>query len=90
LGGSAHRCFTIRAVSLGRPQIPPLRYPGFLLSLGAFADFMRLSLLKAAHAGVGECSVTGNPGTPWNPRVVKRFAVVWEAGFRKEQKAWLI
>jgi hypothetical protein len=29
----------------------------------ALANFMRLSLPKAAQAGVGECSVTGNPGT---------------------------
>jgi hypothetical protein len=29
----------------------------------ALANFMRLSLLKAAHAGVGECHVAGNPGT---------------------------
>jgi hypothetical protein len=37
--------------------------PDFLSSLVALASFMRLSLMKAAHAGVGECSVTGNPGT---------------------------
>jgi hypothetical protein len=36
--------------------------PDFLSSLVALANFMRLSLLKAAHAGVGECSITGNPG----------------------------
>jgi hypothetical protein len=29
--------------------------------LVALANFMRLSLLKAAHAGVGECRVAGNP-----------------------------
>jgi hypothetical protein len=28
------------------------------------AHFMRLSLLKAAHAAVGECHVAGNPGRP--------------------------
>jgi hypothetical protein len=31
--------------------------------LVALANFMRLSLLKAAHAGVGEFRVAGNPGT---------------------------
>jgi hypothetical protein len=36
--------------------------PDFLLRLVALANFMRLSLLKAAHVGVGECNVTGNPG----------------------------
>jgi hypothetical protein len=30
--------------------------------LEALANFMRLSLLKTAHAGVGECRVAGNPG----------------------------
>jgi hypothetical protein len=28
------------------------------------ANFMRLSLLKAARAAVGECHVAGNPGRP--------------------------
>jgi hypothetical protein len=36
--------------------------PDFLSRLVALANFMRLSILKAAHAGVAECSVTGNPG----------------------------
>jgi hypothetical protein len=40
-------------------QVPPLRYPGFLSNLVALANLMRLSLLKAAHACVGEGSVTG-------------------------------
>jgi hypothetical protein len=31
----------------------PERTPDFLLSLLALANFMRLSLMKAAHAGVG-------------------------------------
>jgi hypothetical protein len=31
--------------------------------LVALANFMRLSLLKAAHAAAGECRVAGNPGT---------------------------
>jgi hypothetical protein len=38
--------------------------PDFLWSLVALANFMRLSLLKAAHAAVGECHVAGNPGRP--------------------------
>jgi hypothetical protein len=29
----------------------------------ALANFMRLSLLKAAHVAAGECRVAGNPGT---------------------------
>jgi hypothetical protein len=37
--------------------------PDFLSRLKALANVMRLSLLKAAHAGVGECRVAGNPGT---------------------------
>jgi hypothetical protein len=32
------------------------------LRLVALANFMRLSLTKAAHVDVGECSVAGNPG----------------------------
>ena len=35
----------------------------FLSSFVALANFMRLSLMKAAPAGVCECSVTGNPGS---------------------------
>jgi hypothetical protein len=38
--------------------------PNFLWSLVALASLMRLSLLKAAHAAVGECHVAGNPGRP--------------------------
>jgi hypothetical protein len=37
--------------------------PDFLLRLEALANFMRLSLLKAAHVVAGECRVAGNPGT---------------------------
>ena len=36
--------------------------PDFLLRSVALASFMRLSLLKAAHVGAGECRVAGNPG----------------------------
>jgi hypothetical protein len=36
-----------------KPQVPPLRYSGFLSNLVALANFMRLSLPKAAHAVVG-------------------------------------
>jgi hypothetical protein len=35
----------------------------FLLRLVALANFLRLSLLKGAHAAAGECRVAGNPGT---------------------------
>jgi hypothetical protein len=37
--------------------------PDFLLSLMTPVNFMRLSLLKAAHVGVGESHEAGNPGT---------------------------
>ena len=37
---------------LQKPQISPLRSPEFLSRLVALADFMRLSLMKAAHVGV--------------------------------------
>src|SRR5271154_1196392 len=37
--------------------------PDFLWNLVALANFMRLSLLKAAHAAVGECPIAGNPGS---------------------------
>jgi hypothetical protein len=36
--------------------------PGFLWRLVALANFMRLSLLKAAHVAAGECRAAGNPG----------------------------
>ena len=38
--------------------------PDFLLRLVALANFMRLSLLKAANVAAGECCVAGNPGAP--------------------------
>jgi hypothetical protein len=37
---------------VGKTRDPLLRYPGFLLNLVVLADFMRLSLLKAAHAAL--------------------------------------
>jgi hypothetical protein len=37
--------------------------PDFLSNFVASANFMRLSLLKAALAAVGECRVAGNPGS---------------------------
>jgi hypothetical protein len=37
--------------------------PDFLLILVASANFMRLSLTKAAHVDVGEFCVAGNPST---------------------------
>jgi hypothetical protein len=48
--------------------------PDFLLRLVALAKLKRLSLLKAAHAGVGECRVTGSPGS-------RRFrmTILWES-----------
>jgi hypothetical protein len=37
--------------------------PDFLLRLVALANFMRLSILKAAHVDPGYCRVAGNSGT---------------------------
>ena len=37
--------------------------PNFLLRLVALAEFMRLSLRKAAYVDVDQCRVVGNPGT---------------------------
>ena len=65
---------TCRALVWGRGalQIPPLRYPEFLSRLMALANFMRLSLMKAAHADLfgAMCRKSGSPiffgpGTPW-------------------------
>jgi VWFA-related protein len=50
--------------STAQGQQGPSDTPDFLSNLVALPDFMRLSLLKAAQAGVGEGSTTGNPGTP--------------------------
>ena len=41
---------------MGAPRSPK-RTPDFLWSLLALADFMRLSLVKAAQAGAGGCPV---------------------------------
>ncbi len=38
----------------GAPQIPPLRSPEFLSRLVALANFMRLSLTKAAHEDLSD------------------------------------
>jgi len=47
-GGEAACC------SAKKPQVPPLRYapPDFLLRLAALANFMLLSVAKAANAAV--------------------------------------
>jgi hypothetical protein len=37
------------------------RFPDFLPGFMAVANFMRLSVKKAAHVGIGECRVAGNP-----------------------------
>jgi hypothetical protein len=60
-------------VRAGRETAGPLRLrsgqalhyatPDFLSKLVALANFMRLSLLKAARVADGECCVAGNPGT---------------------------
>jgi hypothetical protein len=50
------------SVSPSSETAGPLRYPGFPVELGALANFMRLSLRKAAPAATGECRVAGNPG----------------------------
>jgi hypothetical protein len=47
-----------------RRAIMPGFDPDFLSNLVALANFMRLSLLKASHAAVGECRIAGNPGSP--------------------------
>ncbi len=43
----------------GAPQIPPLRYPEFLSKLMALANFMRLSLMKAAHVDLSDMAKQG-------------------------------
>ena len=53
--------------SLGEPEekaAGPLHYatPDFLSSLVALANFMRLSLRKAAYVAVVGCRDVGNPG----------------------------
>ena len=35
-------------------QIPPLRYPEFTSRLAALANFMRVSLMKAAHVDLSD------------------------------------
>jgi hypothetical protein len=46
----------------GAPRSPK-RTPDFLSTLMALTNFMRLSLMKAAHAAVGWRPVAENPGT---------------------------
>jgi hypothetical protein len=59
--------------------------PDFLWSLVALANLMRLSLLKAAHAAVGECHVAGNPGRPSCSTHVRKNA---NMGHRPGGEAW--
>jgi hypothetical protein len=59
--------------------------PDFLWSLVALAHLMRLSLLKAAHAAVGECHVAGNRGRPSCSTHVRESPRTW--GTRPEGKA---
>src|ERR1700733_13584554 len=60
--------------------------PDFLWSLVALANLMRLSLLKAAHAAVGECRVAGNRGRPSSSTHVRESPRTW--GTRPGGKAW--
>jgi hypothetical protein len=39
---------------MAEKQVPPLRCPEFLSGLVALANFMRLSLMKAAHADLSD------------------------------------
>ena len=39
---------------MDRKQVPPLRSPEFLSRLVALANFMRLSLMKAAHVDLSD------------------------------------
>jgi VWFA-related protein len=55
---------TFFQASTAQGQQGPSDTPDFLSNSMALADFMRLSLLEAAQAGVGQGSATGNPGTP--------------------------
>ncbi len=43
--------------------------PDFLSRLVALANFMRLSLRKAAHVAAGACRAAGNPGTLWSKNI---------------------
>jgi hypothetical protein len=52
-------------IGLGRvPDVRPSVHPDFLSSFLALMDFMRLSLMKAAHASVGgvSCRKSGTMG----------------------------
>jgi hypothetical protein len=46
----------IRCARKGNSRSLPCAPPDFLLRLVALANFMRLSLRKAAHVDAGECS----------------------------------
>ncbi len=52
-------------------------FPDFLWSLVALANLMRLSLLKAAQAALGECHVAGNPGCPSSSTHVRESPRTW-------------
>jgi hypothetical protein len=59
------RLYATRVSNLGRvPQVRAGVPPDFLLCLLALAYFMRLSLMKAAHAALGgaPCRKSGNLG----------------------------
>ena len=66
--------------------------PGFPVRLVGVTDFMRLSLLKAAHATTAGAAV-GNPGSlplffrqGWEPRIWMHTVVY--PTLRKERKGW--
>ena len=59
----------------GERQVPPLRSPEFLSRLVALANFMRLSLMKAAHVDLSDVAKQefGYAPLPMNK--------IWRAGF---------
>jgi hypothetical protein len=82
---SFFECFHHRVYTCFQEKKKERLSPDFLWSLVALAHLMRLSLLKAAHAAVGECHVAGNPGRPSFSTHVRESPRTW--GTRPGRKA---
>jgi hypothetical protein len=67
------RRFTIRAVLLGGPQIPPLRYPGFAVDLGGVDELHAILACRGTGAKRSDGDICGYT----------------RAGFCNERQAWL-
>ena len=63
LGTRTHEGFRIWVKSKRKPQISPLRYPGFPVDIGGVGELHAAFLTESRTRGRFQCSAAGNQGT---------------------------